>query len=258
MTVVLCLIVELGTTVRHGDAQRTRDALGGEEENEHQPDLQLFYSSGIENEHEIYSIAQSEARPSLTKDDVASGCGTEHKQPLIAATWKEQQQARQCQKKNNNYRAGDPNLKVQKPPKSVRIVDPPKDKARAENNRKGCGLDSVAIPLNSLVAPVGGFLASANRPRSVTDALFAAAPEAVVALTGPTPPAAESAEREDLLPKDMNKAFLQFAEVDPELTSKYIIFAMDRWPTEPSQIGRGGIMGRRKWCTYLVRRFLDF
>lgn len=142
----------------------------------------------------MYSIAQLEARPSLTKE--ANSGGSEHKQhqPLLIPVRKEQQD-RQCQKKNNIYVT---EQKVQKPTRSVRIVEPSKT-TRVEN--------SAATPV-----PVAN---SVNRPRSVTDALFAAAPE----VAGTTPLVA--ADQKNLLSDDMNKGFLQFTEVDPELTSEY-------------------------------------
>lgn len=165
----------------------------------------------------MYSIAQLEARPSVTKE--ASSCGSEHKQQQ-QPTLKERANA----KKNNYISAVVGDQKVQKQiTKSVRIVEPPKVaaavKTRAENTRRASA-STFVNPAAQKVAACNSSLV--NRPRSVTDALFAAAPE-VVPQTGPTPAvvAAPIQERKTPLPEEMNKGFLQFAEVDPELTSEY-------------------------------------
>lgn len=186
----------------------------------------------------MYSLAQLEARPSLTKEANKISCD----QQLLKEDNQEQQQ--QCQKKNNNKCADQQLQKVQKPTKSVRIVEPPKAVVLANNKprdnpiRRGCAPPAVSIPLN----PLSSFISSAvNRPRSVTDALFAAAPEVVAQTQGPTPSAAAAVvvavakdgragqQNPNQLPEDMNKGFLQFAEVDPELTSKYILTGKELW-----------------------------
>lgn len=179
---------------------------------------QFFYSSGIENEHEVYSLAQLEARPSLTTEASSnSNCGAAAL--LAPLTCGEER----IHNKNTSAGLEAREIKVQqKPTKTVRIVEPPKaPKVRV----KSAPPPPVGVPIQ-LAQTSGSFVTSANRPRSVTDALFAAAPEVVVAAQqGPTPSAAvaAAAERRNLLPEDMSKGFLQFAaEVDPELTSKWM------------------------------------
>ena len=126
--------------------------------------------------------------------------------------------------------------KVQKNPKSVRIVEPPqpiKTRVAPVFNQNNNTCQSVGA-LNT-VPGNNSFSVAVNRPRSVTDALFAAAPEVVattpavavasVAAAATTTVATEQQQRrstlQQQLPEDMNKGFLQFAEVDPELTSEY-------------------------------------
>lgn len=196
----------------------------------------------------MYSLAQLEARPSLTQETSNGVSVQQQQQPLLMKVDQEEhQKTKQCQKQNINKSNCKSVVvqqpKVQKPIKSVRIVEPPKAvvvvvATNQQQQRKfGAPSSAVPIPLNSFVASS----ASVNRPRSVTDALFAAAPE-VVAQTGPPPPVVVAAAvsvavatttatdngrkggQPNLLlaaPEDMNKGFLQFAdEVDPDLTSK--------------------------------------
>lgn len=189
----------------------------------------------------MYSLAQLEARPSLTKEAHNNNKISCDQQQSLK---EDNQQDQQCQKKNNNKCADQQLQKVQKPTKSVRIVEPPKavvvlanNKPRDNHIRRGCAPPAVSIPLN----PLSSFISSAvNRPRSVTDALFAAAPEVVAQTQGPTPSAAAAVvavakdgrtgqQNLNHLPEDMNKGFLQFAEVDPELTSKYIVTGKELW-----------------------------
>lgn len=199
----------------------------------------------------MYSLAQLEARPSLTQETSSNGVSVQQQQQplLMTVDQEEHQKTKQCQKLNNNKSNSKSVVqppKVQKPIKSVRIVEPPKavvvvvaNNQQQQQRKFGAPSSAVPIPLNSFVASS----ASVNRPRSVTDALFAAAPE-VVAQTGPPLPVVVAAaaaavsvavattttdngrkgDQPNLLlaaPEDMNKGFLQFAdEVDPDLTSK--------------------------------------
>lgn len=204
----------------------------------------------------MYSLAQLEARPSLTQETSSNGVSVQQQPLLMKVDQEEHQKTKQCQKQNNNKSNSKSVVvqqpKVQKPIKSVRIVEPPKAVVvvvannQQQQRKFGAPSSAVPIPLNSFVASS----ASVNRPRSVTDALFAAAPE-VVAQTGPPPPVVVAAAaavsvavattttdngrkggQPNLLlaaPEDMNKGFLQFAdEVDPDLTSKYYLLSREQ------------------------------
>lgn len=190
----------------------------------------IFYSSGIENEHEVYSIAQLEARTSLTKE-LARGCDVEHNKQLSLSN--EQKSSSSKTLKNNNN-SGQQQPKVQKNPKSVRICEPPKQSGPRGAVPCFTSPPGGAVPIQVQIAvPLGSSscalnAASVNRPRSVTDALFAAAPE--VAPANPTAPVAAPAQSSSIqnqhLPQtsaeDMNKGFLPFADEDPDLISEYL------------------------------------
>lgn len=169
----------------------------------------------------MYSLAQLEARPRRLPATEATTAYVSNKQLLNS----KKDETNKCQNKKTTSSS-----KLQKPvTKSVRITEPPKE------TKSSCA--PVAASPFIAPPPVGvaiqatanSYVSSAvNRPRSVTDALFAAAPEVATTATAaaqPLPPSAPlvttATDRKCLLPEDMNKGFLQFAEVDPELTSKY-------------------------------------
>lgn len=186
----------------------------------------------------MYSIAQLEARPSLTKElasSSSSSVGSEqHKLQQLSLNEQRNNDKTTCQKNKSEPQ------KVQKTPKSVRICEP----KRSESNRSAEVPFAIpgAVPVQS-----SGFVASTvnNRPRSVTDALFAAAPEvapptaAVQNSIAPSVAVETPSNRKGLvsnsnssnnhnnpiLPQhsaeDMNKGFMPFAVEDPDLISEY-------------------------------------
>lgn len=184
-------------------SQRQRHKFGVEKSNatEQTTTRFVFYSSGIENNHEVYSIAQLEARPSLTKE---TSCGDEHRQQSLIPEQqfsninnkRGQQQSMSrggvvelSSKKNSSNSAcvgqEQQEPKVQKnAPKSVRICEPKRSESRPRNNYpSSVALSTFATRPETTGVPLhfSGFSSctATNRPRSVTDALFAAAPELV-------------------------------------------------------------------------------
>lgn len=166
-----------------------------------------------------------EARPSLTKElasSSSSNSSEQHKFQQLSLNERSNNKATSVCQKNNS---GKPAQKVQKVPKSVRICEP----KRSEVEFALPSAVSMQIhqpPQEQLQAEAvlsNGFVSSGanHRPRSVTDALFAAAP---VANSGNQN---QNHNDNPILPphsaEDMNKGFMPFADEDPDLISEYSV-----------------------------------
>lgn len=194
-----------------------------------------------------------EARPSLTKElaSNSSNSSEQHKFQQLSLNERSNNKATSVCQKNNS---GKPAQKVQKVQKSVRICEP----KRSEVEFALPSAVSMQIhqpPQEQLQAEAvlsNGFVSSGanHRPRSVTDALFAAAP---VANSGNQN---QNHNDNPILPphsaEDMNKGFMPFADEDPDLISEYSLGEEEEEQErdaqrKPVNLRRGGQMRSNRW-----------